>query len=408
VIATGDLRIAARALWAHKFRSALTVLSITIGAFAIVLMSSLAQSGLITLQRGIEDLGGARLLLVVPKDPERAEVRARSYELGLTRADRDRAFDGLPHVVGRSLYANMDAMEVLADSGESTSSDLVAGDSQFLDVYRLKLARGRTFTEEENDQHARVCVVGHVIAERLWRGDPIGRRMTIGGVRCLVIGVLADNHRFGVSFGFDWVKLVVMPGETVADVVPKLRERNLIIAKTDDASANDAVKRIVNATLSDRHHGIDDFTLYDFSGVMKKFHAVFVVMELLVGCIAGIALVIGGIGVMNMMLVSVSERVREIGIRKALGARPQQIRAQFLVEAALLAGVGGIAGAGLGALCAVASSALIANFLKSWVGVVSSGAVIAALATALGVGVIFGWFPARRAGALDPVEAMRR
>ena len=404
----GYLAIAAKALSGHKLRSLLTVLSITIGAFAIVLMSSLAESGLTTLSRGIEELGGARLILLIPKSPERAEDKAGMYESGFRRRDMDRLFEGVPHIDEATMYASLGTRDVSSDQGKQDRTDLVAGDSRFFDAFRMRVGHGRAFSEEENLRRARVCVVGHKLGAKLWRGDPIGRSITMGALRCRVIGVLADNDRFGVGFGFNWVDLLIVPLEAAADVEPSARVQSVIVAKTDDARANDPVKRILNSRLLLRHQGVDDFSILDFSTIMTKFEAVFTIMEAIVGLVAGIALVIGGVGVMNMMLVSVSERVREIGIRKALGAAPFDISAQFLSEAVLLSGFGGFLGTLGGAVGAALASALIHNFLPTWVGVVSTAAVITAMVVSLGVGVGFGWLPARRAGRLDPIVAIRR
>jgi len=403
-----DLRVAAKSLWAHRFRSALSLLSIAIGAFAIVLMSSLAESGFQTLRRGIEELGGARLLLVVPKKPVRAQGKEQAYDTRLTRLDHEVVFADVPYIQEHCRYTTLQDKSVIGDSGLSVRADLVAADSRFFDFFSMPLRAGRRFDALDDAEHAPVCLVGKQVASGLWQGGAVGRWLTIGGIRCHVIGELAERPRFGISLGFDWLKLVVMPAQTAADYLPEVERGGLIVARTDDAAHNDIVKRIINARLEQRHHGIDDFSLLDFAGVLHSFYAIFNVMQLLVGCIAGLALVVGGIGVMNMMLVSVSERVREIGIRKALGASPRQIRAQFLTEAALLSGVGGVLGSGLGALCALLASALIVHLLESWIGLLSWPAVAAALLTAIGTGISFGWVPAKRASALSPVEAMRR
>ncbi|HVK63001.1 MAG TPA: ABC transporter permease [Polyangium sp.] len=405
---TSHLVIAAKALVAHKLRSLLTVTSIMIGAFAIVLMSSLAESGLQTLSRGIEEIGGARLLLFVPKVPERAARKQGMYTLGFELRDKARYFDRVPHVVETAMYASLGTKDILSSKGKQERTSLVASDESFFAAYGMRIGRGRAFTEEENKRHARVCVVGHKLAEKLWDGDPLGQTVTIGVLRCRVVGVLANNERFGVGFGFDWVDLLIAPLETVAELLPRTRFETTVVAKTVDAKQNDAVKRIVNARLVSRHHGVDDFTIYDFSSIMGKFEMIFLIMEAVVGLIAGVALLIGGIGVMNMMLVSVSERVREIGIRKALGATPRDIGAQFLVEAMLLSGFGGLLGTAAGALTAMVAAPLIASAIPTWVGSISTGAATAALLVSLGLGVGFGWLPARRAGGLDPVVAMRR
>lgn len=220
--------------------------------------------------------------------------------------------------------------------------------------------------------------------------------------------MLANNDRFGVGVGFDWTDLVIAPSETLANVDPEVHTRAVVLVRTDQPSSNEAVKRLVNARLVARHPGVDDFTLYDFSGVMKKFGAVFAAMELIVALLAGIALLIGGVGVMNMMLVAVSERVKEIGFRKALGARPREIGAQFLTEAVLLAILGGGTGVLSGLGVAAVASIVITQFLPTWQRSLAPGPTAAALGISIGIGVLFGWLPAQKAARLDPIAAMRR
>jgi len=403
------LRIAQKVLRTHKFRSFLTVLSITIGAFSIVVMSSLAESGLTTLAKGIEDLGGARLIEVVVKQPERQQNKTASYAKGMTRADREVVFGALPHVVAKSTYTPLGRRDVVGDSGVSGRTDLVLGDGGFLKLFQMKLASGRGFTDEESLQRAKVCVVGHKLAKKLWDdADPLGRWMTVQGVRCRVIGRLVDQERWGIHMGFDWLDVAVMPIDTLAEIDPTVMQGAGIILKTDDQGHNEIVKRIVNALLSERHHGVDDFEIFDFSTFMDKFNAVFSTMKAIVGFIAGIALLVGGIGVMNMMLVSVSERVREIGIRKAIGASPQDISAQFLWEAVVLAGSGGLLGVVTGIGGAALSGWVIGLFNKTWVSVIAQRAVVTALVVSVVIGLVFGYFPARRAGRLSAIEAIRR
>ncbi|MBI3201995.1 MAG: ABC transporter permease [Myxococcales bacterium] len=401
------LWVALRSLRQHTVRSLLTLLSIGIGCFGIVSMTSLAESGFASLEKSIEEMGGARLLMFVPKRPERAEARASSFSLGLTRVDRDRALSDLAELDGATLLATLGRREVVSDAGLEVSTDLVAADAAFFDLFRMRVAEGRAFTEAENLGRAPVCVIGHKTAERLWPGSAVGHWLVAGALRCRVIGVFADNDRFGLSFGFEWTDLLVVPHETGAVALPEARSAAMILAKTRQPSENEHVKRVVNARLVERHHGVDDFTIYDFSSVMARFHALFTVLEVIVALVAAVALVIGGVGVMNMLLVSVTERVREIGVRKALGARPADIAAQFAAEALALSGLGGTLGAVAGVLVAGGSAILIRRALPGWVPVTSWVAVGLALASALGIGAVFGWAPSRRAARLDPVEALR-
>ncbi len=402
------LRIAQKVLRAHKFRSLLTVLSITIGAFSIVVMSSLAESGLTTLAKGLEDLGGARIMWVEGKKPERNENKGASYGKGITLQDRDVLFSSLPFITGRTMYSALWRRDVVGDSGVTGRTDLVAADGGLVALYHMHLARGRTFSEEENQQHAKVCVVGHKTAEKLWDGDALGHWLTVSGTRCRVIGQLANQPRWGINMGFDWLDVAILPYNTLVDVDPTVTPAVGIVMTTDDQLHNEVVKRIMNALLVERHHGVDDFQLFDFSKFMDKFDAIFATMKMIVGFIAGIALLVGGIGVMNMMLVSVSERVREIGIRKAIGANPRDIGMQFILEAIVLAGSGGLIGVATGVGVAMASGAIIGHFNATWVTVVAYRAVATALVTSVGIGVLFGFFPARRAARLNAIEAMRR
>src|SRR6266542_5240534 len=178
------LIIARKVLYGHKFRSLLTVLSITIGAFSIVLMSSLAQSGLTTLFRGIEELGGGRLLFIAPKPAERGEAKQASYTRGLTVEDRDLVFSRLPHVVEHSMFTALGRKEMVSDTGRMKRTDLVSGDGDFFSFTHLELANGRFFSAEEDARHAKVCVIGWQVAQEMFDGDAVGHTLALNGVRC--------------------------------------------------------------------------------------------------------------------------------------------------------------------------------------------------------------------------------
>ena len=402
------LRIAVRALGAHRFRSALTVFSVFVGAFSIVLMSSLANAGLTSLVRDIEQLGGACIVLIFPKKPERAPDADALKPGKFTRRDAEILFEKVPHTKGRTVYASLDTVDVRDRAQTVVRTDFVAADAEFFDSLQLKLAKGRLFTADEDRRQAQVCVVAYELAKKMFDGQAVGEWMTVDGLRCQVIGQLAKVDHWDVNFGFDWIDFVAMPIETVTAVRPDTRDQAIIQLTTAGVEYNDIVKRVANAVLVDRHRGVDDYQIWDFNAFMAQFKTIFVVLESIVGLIAGIALLVGGIGVMNMMLVSVTERTREIGIRKTLGASPRAISQQFLIEATLLAGSGGLLGTALGVVAAVGANAFIKTLQPVWVPMISYGAVVVAVAVSLLVGIAFGYFPARKAAALDPVEAVRR
>lgn len=406
-LAFAYVRIAGKVIFAHKLRSLLTVTSITIGAFSIVLMTSLADGGLVTIARDIEDLGGARMMLVTPDEPERMKEKRHLAPGYLEKADQ-LALDALPFVAEKTWYAELGEKEITAENGKSAVIDTLASDTGFFSSFRMHIAKGRAFTDEENRSRRPVCVVGPAVALDLFDGDAVGKRISVIGQRCLVVGQTAKLERVGMNFGFDWDRFVAMPLETLRDADRAASYGAFLVLKTDDVSHNDVVKRIANAILSARHHGVDDFEIWDFSGVMQQFAMVFTILKLIVALVASISLLVGGIGVMNMMFVSVSERTKEIGIRKALGASPRAIETQFLFEAMFLSSVGGVLGTTLGVLSATGANALITKLQPAWVGAISGPAVVVAVIVSLAIGVGFGFVPARRAAALDAVTAMRR
>jgi putative ABC transport system permease protein len=409
------IRMAASALAANRARSILTVLSITIGAFAIVMMSSLAESGLNTLKLGIEQLGGARMILVWSKTPEKAPEKANAYTKGIRPVDAQRVVKDLPHVAEVAYYAEVgDWEEVMTDHGLRTRTSVIGGDANFFKAFAMPLAEGRLFSDEDVQSHAPICVVGKELAEKIFPSPekPIGSlvSVTVWGlnVRCRVVGVLQKTQRFGMRFGFDWSNLIVVPIGLMNDTNPNVSESGVLFIKTDGAASNDIVKRLVSARMEQRHPGVDDFTILDFSSIMAQNALIFSVIELIVAVLAGIALFVGGVGVMNMMLVAVSERVKEIGLRKALGASPRAIGTQFIIESAMLSVFGGVVGVVLGLGAALGASAIIIKQFASWQGSLAFWSVTAALIVTLLIGIGFGWLPARRAAALDPVEAMRQ
>ena len=402
------LRIALRVVSAHKLRSLLTVVSITIGSFAIVMMTSLADGGLQTLIADIEEIGGARLLLVAPDEQEKMKDKRALSPGYFTNDDRAALLRALPHLAEHTWYAELGESEAVADNGVSRTVDGLASDTGFLSAFGVHIAKGRAFTDDENHTRQAVCIVGSKVAADLYDGDAVGHTLGIKGTRCVVVGQTEKMTRVGMSFGFDWDGFVLLPIETAKELDRTVAYGVFLMAKTDDSANNDIVKRVANAVMIHRHNGVDDFEIWDFSGIVGQFKQIFLILKLIVGFVASISLLVGGVGVMNMMFVSITERTKEIGIRKALGASPGAIEAQFLFEAVFLSSLGGVIGVVSGAAGAVVANVVVHTLEPAWKGTISIPAVVVAFGVALFVGVGFGFVPAKRAAALDAVEAMRR
>jgi putative ABC transport system permease protein len=399
------LRVAFGSLRAHKFRAVLTVLSITIGAFSVVVMSSLARSGTATLARGVEEVGGARIVALFPSRPEKAERKQASYFRGLTLADAEALRARVPHLRYVSVQATLDDRDVSVEGAPGRkSADLVGANQDFLPAMGMRLAAGRAVNAEDLLAQRRVVVIGHGVAQRLFpdANSALGRVLRVGNDSFRVIGVVAEVKRFGVKFGFDWNDFICAPITTVSSGGDMM-----IVMVTESADKNDVVKRLANLIVADRHRQVDDFKVFDFAVIVAKFEEVFHVMHLIVAGIASIALLVGGMGVMNILLVSVSERVREIGIRKTLGASDRAIGTQFLFESALLSGLGGAVGVLLGSATAMLVGRIIASKEQAWTPVLAVEAVTGALLTSLLIGVFFGLVPARKAARLTVVDCLR-
>jgi putative ABC transport system permease protein len=402
------LKIAWGALGRRKARSFLTLSTVAIGCFAIVLAASLAASGLESLKQSIEELGGARLILIEPKLAESAEKKRAQSDAEIGEDDRIALASDMPHLENLTHLSTLGEEDLTSDVGRSTRADLVAADERFFDMFRMKVAEGRPLDVEDIRGATQNCVVGPKVAEAVWSDSPVGHKVTIGKLHCRVVGLFADNNRWGTNFGFDWNNVVLVPFRTAALRLANVRSNAGIALRTDTRSANDVVKRMVNARLERSHAGVDDYAIYDLAQVMDRFETTFALLELLVALFSGIALVIGGVGIMNMMLVSVSERVREIGIRKALGATPANLSQQFLLESSLLSTAGGALGVALGVGAVYGAGIVIRSSLSGWLSVYSIPAAVIALGASTLTGVAFGWLPARHAATLDPVEAIRR
>jgi putative ABC transport system permease protein len=401
-------KIALRALAVNKLRSALTMLGIVIGVGAVIVMIAVGAGAQARVEEQIRALG-SNLLLVMPGSTTAGGVRL-GFGSGSTLTEDDVA------------AINREIPEALAAPALRGSAQVIWGNTnwstqifgvtpEYLDVRQWPLAAGRVFEPAEMAAAAKVCLIGATVAKQLFGdGDPLDQSIRIKRVPFTVVGVLDVKGQS--MMGTDQDDLILVPIKTarsrVLGTASAARNRTVgtIWVKAADGVATKTVEEEVRSLLRQRHRiqpgADDDFSLRNLAEVMAAQEASSRVLALLLAAVASVSLLVGGIGIMNIMLVSVTERTREIGLRMAVGARTRDILGQFLVEAVTLSLIGGLAGVALG----LGASFLIAE-LAGWRIAISPQAVGLAVAFAFVIGVFFGFYPARKAARLNPVEALR-
>jgi putative ABC transport system permease protein len=399
------MSLAARAIWRAKLRAALTILGILIGVAAVVLVSALGTGVRAKIAEQILSLG-SNTIYVFPQANQTSGARGRPGAGGrLTEADGRAIAREAPSVLAVVPLSSASALVVAADKNVSTT--IYGSTRGYFAVRQFEIDDGGIWSDSDEAVKARVCVLGATTRERLFGGaDAVGQFVRVGRHAYRVLGVLA---RKGQSVGGDdQDDRIIMPiGTFRARVSPTApgRVQMLMASGRDPRTVERAVDQI--DTILRQRHGIGpdrepDFGVRTQAEFLKMQADIFDTLQLLLVGIALVSLFVGGIGVMNIMLVSVTERTREIGIRMAIGARENDILIQFLVEAVALCMLGGIAGTalGLGGIAALARA-------LGWSMTLPTDALVLALGTSFGVGVVFGFLPARSAARLDPIDALR-
>ncbi|MDX1659339.1 MAG: ABC transporter permease [Nitriliruptorales bacterium] len=390
---TEALRVAFQALVANRLRSLLTTLGVVIGVLAVVLLVAIGQGARDEITSTIEGLG-SNLLFAVPGSGDFTEAPSRA-RFTLDDVERvERAVGDRDRVA-----AYLVSGETVRASGQRTSGTVFGVSDSFTAVVTREVDRGQRLTSSDIVTARRVALVGASVADSLFPGeDPIGQTVTIAGLRFRVGGTLEPVG--GSVFGPDRDEQVLIPITAAQRLFGTDRVDAIFVRSTSTGTiADDA--RILEQALAQR---IDpsEFSILTQEDLIGAIGRVLELMTLVLAAIAGISLLVGGVGVSNIMLVSVSERTREIGLRKALGARTRDITLQFLLEAVALTGVGGLVGVGLGI-----GLAELVDRVAPIPAIVTGWSIALAIGVSLAVGVFFGVWPARRAGRLDPVTALR-
>ena len=400
------IRIAFRALARNKTRAALTMLGIIIGVSAVIVMVSIGQGAQATVQAQIESMG-TNLLFVSAGAQNVGGVRGGAGDSGtsspLTVEDLEAIKREVPSVALVSPVVNSRSQLVAGNQNWSTSIQGVS--EQLPEIRKWSVGDGAFFTDADVRSAARVVVIGQTIADNLFPGqDAVGQTLRVSNMPFRVVGVMARKGQD--AQGRDQDDTAFAPYTAVQKkLLGNTRVQVAYVSAVSQDATYTAQSQIADL-LRQRHRlaqgASDDFTVRNMSDVAEAANETNSVMTMLLGSIAGVSLLVGGIGIMNIMLVSVTERTREIGIRMAIGARSSAVRTQFLIESIVLSLTGGFAGIVLGILASVGVPMLL-----GWPTLVSTASIIGSALFSAAVGIFFGYYPARKAAGLDPIEALR-
>jgi len=405
------LRIALRAISKNKMRASLTVLGVVIGIAAVTAMVSVGQSASALVQGQFESLG-TNVVMVMPAGKRRGGV-SQGTSVTLTADDSEAISDQCDSVLAASPIVGS-AGQVIYGNANWSPKELFGVGDEYLAVRNWGLSRGGFFTDRDVQSAAKVCVIGHTLVAKLFQtSNPLGKKIRISSIPFEVIGVLEQKGANMV--GDDQDDVVLVPYSTMQKRIQGSEFNNVhaIMASARSTTVMGGAETDIRQLLLERHRirpgEPPDFQVQNTTEIANVLGIITGTMTLMLASIAGISLVVGGVGIMNTMLVSVTERTREIGIRMAVGAESKDILWQFLVESVVLSFIGGIIGLALGVGGSVAITTAINSFSSGsdWPVVISIPAAIVAILFAAAVGIFFGFYPALKASRLDPIDALR-
>jgi putative ABC transport system permease protein len=399
------IRVAFRALVRNKMRAALTMLGIIIGVSAVIAMVSIGQGASASVQAQIDSIG-TNLLFVSAGTQNVGGVRSGTGDTGtntLTVDDLEAIKREVPSVSMVTPSVNTRAQLIAGNMNWNTSLQGVS--EQYPDIRKWPIASGAFFTDADVRTAARVVVIGQTLADTLYAGsDPVGQTLRVSNLPFRVVGVMSAKGQD--PQGRDQDDIAFAPYTTVQKKVLGRDRVQIAYVSAISQDATYTAQQQIGELLRQRHKLTasepDDFTVRNMTDIAEAANETSRTMTILLACIAGVSLLVGGIGIMNIMLVSVTERTREIGIRMAIGARSSAVRSQFLIESIVLSLTGGTVGIILGVGLSLAIPAML-----GWPTLVSMMAIVGSVIFSAAVGIFFGYYPARKAAALDPIEALR-
>ena len=392
-------------------RSFLTMLGIIIGVSSVIIMLALGTGSKATIMQEIEDLDPGTFTIMPGPDYEEVEGNwLPEYSQTLTKADYE-------SILEKSKYLKAVCPMVYTSgqfiNGKNNHSGTLQGvNKEFLVINGLSITQGSMFTDAEVKGSAKVCILGKTVVDKLFpnNADPIGTVIRINNIPINVVGVLKSKGR--TAFGQDQDDIVLMPYTTVMKRMVSQDYFDMIYAaattKEMTSLAADDVTEILRTNHKLKEGDLQDFRIMSLEEATSRVDSVMNILTLLLSCIAGISLLVGGIGIMNIMYVSVTERTREIGLRMSVGARTVDIMSQFLIEAILISVTGGLIGVLIGGGISYLARYIMLNFTEVHILIaVEPWTVLLSFAICTVTGIFFGWYPAKKAANLDPIDALR-